>query len=254
MAPEHLPRLVKQAMPTERTLTVLQNVDALYWQAGGKETEAVSLGLDAICVFNSSPLEKYESYRLCLEKWHSDDAPDFAPAIYNLILALARTLGFRTDSPRNGTHPKQLADSLPEVVHVEEDEAQRLTLPIDNDRAALEEHGCVYIPQSNTFYMRDFKMAQAAAECARFLHCVCKGLSREYAPSELEDTLAHFGARLLCPGSLNEDIPAHKSGAALYAGYLEGRISKAVLRRMFLGRDNFEFPKSLDPTPAAKHG
>jgi hypothetical protein len=53
---------------------------------------------------------------------------------------------------------------------------------------------------------------------------------------------------------LNEDIPAHKSGAALYAGYLEGRISKAVLRRMFLGRDNFEFPKSLDPTPAAKHG
>jgi hypothetical protein len=223
---------VNQAMPTERTLTVLQNVDALYWKAANDQAQAVSLGANTVCIFNSSPLEKYESYRLCLEKWHSDDTPDFTPAIYNMILSLARTLGFRTDSPRNGTQPKQLADSLPEVVPT--DNEHFLASLSDKDRAAVEERGCVYSPQSNTFYIRDLKMAEAAAECARFLHYVCKGMSREYAPSTLEDTLAYFGARLLCPGSLNEDIPAHKSGATLYEGYIAGRVSRADLRRMFL--------------------
>jgi hypothetical protein len=234
MAPEHLPRLVKDAMPAEHTLTVLQNVDALYWQAVGEGAEAVNVGPGAVCVFNSSPLEKYESYRMCLERWHSEDAPDFAPAIYNLIFSLARTLGFRTDSPRNGTQPKQLADSLPEVVHVAENEA--LAFSNFAEQETLEQRGCVYVCQTNTLFIREFRMAQAAAECARFLRCACKGFTEDNGVDHLERTLAHFGARLLCPRNLNEECSRDEEGEQLYAGYLAGRVSKAALRRMFLSR------------------
>ena len=50
-------------------LTVLQNVDALYWRAAGEASdrvEAVEIGEHAFCVFNATPLEKYENYRLSL--------------------------------------------------------------------------------------------------------------------------------------------------------------------------------------------
>lgn len=233
MSPEHLPALVKQALPRERTLTVLQNVDALYWQAVGEEAEAVSLGPDAVCVFNSNPLEKYESYRLCLERWRGDDQPDFSPAVYNLIFSLARCLGFRLDSPHNGTQPKYLADSLPEVVYVSEPDAQDHLH--EKEKAAFEHRGCVYAPRTNTFFIREFKMAHAAGEAARFLHHACKGMAHSYAPSKLEDALAHFGSRLLCPGNL-EQISAHAEGETLYRAYLEGHVKRAAVRRMFLTR------------------
>ena len=69
-----------------------------------------------LCVFNATPLEKYESYRLFLDQWsRCDDAPDFAPTIYNLIDSLARFLEINRYSPHNGTQPKFLVDMLPEV-------------------------------------------------------------------------------------------------------------------------------------------
>ena len=46
---------------------MLQNVDALYWRAAGEQheqVEAVRVEDDVVCVFNSTPLEKYENYRL----------------------------------------------------------------------------------------------------------------------------------------------------------------------------------------------
>ena len=57
-------------------LTVLQNVDALYWRAAGEASdhvEAVEVGDNVLCVFNATPLEKYENYRLCLDRWARRD-------------------------------------------------------------------------------------------------------------------------------------------------------------------------------------
>ena len=69
-----------------------------------------------VCVFNATPLEKYESYRLCLDQWsRCDNGPDFAPTIYNLIDSLASFLEINRYSPHNGTQPKFLVDMLPEV-------------------------------------------------------------------------------------------------------------------------------------------
>src|SRR5438876_7100328 len=61
LAPGHLPRALDEHMPSERKVTVLQNVDALYWQAAGEKrehVEAVRVADGVVCAFNSTPLEK----------------------------------------------------------------------------------------------------------------------------------------------------------------------------------------------------
>jgi uncharacterized iron-regulated protein len=72
LAPQHLPAVVKRKLPEARVLTLLQNVDSLYWQAeeeAGARVKAVRVSDDVFCVFSATPLEKYESYRQCLERW-----------------------------------------------------------------------------------------------------------------------------------------------------------------------------------------
>jgi hypothetical protein len=228
LAPEHLPRTLKELLPQEQVLTVLQNVDALYWRAVAQQASTVCIGEDAVCIFNSSPLEKYESYRLCLDGWNSatDDLPDFAPAIYNLVFSLARSLGFRLDSPRNGTQPKYLTDLLPEVVTVEE-------YPKNLD-SRCEEKTCVYLPDANVFVIKEFQMAEAAEECARFLYSACRGMVRlSSAAQPIEDALAHFGSRLLCPEfDLKDQNPS--LGDSLYQTYVAGKLSLPAVRRVFL--------------------
>ena len=71
LAPGHLPQLLRQMLPDARVFTVLQNVDSLYWQLaeGDVLPEPVAIAENIACVFNASPLEKYESYQVYLERW-----------------------------------------------------------------------------------------------------------------------------------------------------------------------------------------
>ena len=226
LAPDHLPREVRTLLPQERTLTVLQNVDALYWRAAGElhdRVEAVKVAGDVICVFNATPLEKYENYRLCLDRWRREesDQPDLGPTVYNLIDGLVRFLGINRYSPHNTTQPKFLVDLLPEVYYRSSDGLLRRLLSrkgvSDEEREAMlqrvEDRGCAYLPQVNAFYMHDFQMLHASEEAARFLHHACRGLparvtAREEAADEpadffygrvLENALAYFGSRVLYP-------------------------------------------------------
>ncbi len=226
LAPHHLPEVVRERMPEQRLLTVLQNVDALYWQATGAQqerVEAVRVNDDVVCVFNSTPLEKYESYRLCLSRWNQENnqQPDIGPTIYNLIDSLVRFLDFKRYSPHNGTQPKFLVDLLPEVHCGSSDARLRRLLMRGNGDAEkteamlrnVESRGSVYLPAINAFYIREFQMTCAAEEASRFLHHACRGLplrrnGRALAPGEpvdrfyartLEHAIAYFGSRVLYP-------------------------------------------------------
>ncbi|MGC2195916.1 MAG: ChaN family lipoprotein [Terriglobales bacterium] len=226
LAPAHLPREVRAVLPQERVLTVLQNVDALYWRAAGERherVEAVRVAQDVVCVFNATPLEKYENYRLCLDRWKREesDQPDLGPTVYNLIDGLVRFLGINRYSPHNTTQPKFLVDLLPEVYYRSSDGLLRRLLSrkgvSEEEREAMlqrvEDRGCAYLPQVNAFYMHDFQMVHASEEATRFLHHACRGLpvrvtAREEAADEpadffyarvLENTLAYFGSRVLYP-------------------------------------------------------
>jgi len=188
MAPSHLPRVVRKENPQAKVMTALQNVDSLYWRAAGEQAdkiEAVRVREDVLCVFNATPLEKYESYRLFLDQWsRCDESPDYAPTIYNLIDSLATFLEINRYSPHNGTQPKFLVDMLPEVYGCSSAAMLgRLLLrkglsedELRNMLAHVEEFGSTYLPQVNAFYVREFQMMHAAEDATRFLHQACQGL------------------------------------------------------------------------------
>jgi Haem-binding uptake, Tiki superfamily, ChaN len=225
LAPKHLPRVLREQLPQQRVLTVLQNVDALYWQAAGelREVEWVRVEDDVLCVFNSTPLEKYENYRLCLGRWSCEEKelPDAGPTIYNLIDGLLRFLDINGYSSQNCAQPKFLVDLLPEIYcGPTETRLRHLLQRAIADESKIEtmlqrvaEQGSVYLPAINAFYVREFHMMYAAEEAARFLHHACRGLpllrsgqavptgdpvDRFYARM-LEHGLAYFGSRVLYP-------------------------------------------------------
>jgi len=234
LAPGHLPRALHKQMPNARILTVLQNVDALYWRAAGEranKVDAVRVNDDVLCVFNATPLEKYESYRLFLDQWsRCDSGPDFAPTIYNLIDSLASFLEINRYSPHNGTQPKFLIDMLPEVHGNSSDAMLRRLLSrkgiseqqLEIMLANVEERGSVYLPQVNAFHIREFKMMHAAEDATRFLHHACRGLPQRlngqgtnghdfqgdnstglptdaFYAQVIEHAVAYFGSRVLYP-------------------------------------------------------
>jgi hypothetical protein len=228
LAPGHLPRVLHKEMPEAKVLTVLQNVDALYWRAAGEradKVEAVSISDDVLCVFNSTPLEKYESYRLFLDQWsRCDTGPDFAPTIYNLVDSLAAFLGINRYSPHNGTQPKFLVDMLPEVHGNSSDALIRRLLSrkgvseqqLESMLATVEARGSAYLPQVNAFYVREFQMMHVAEDATRFLHHACRSLPQRlngdsrgnesaalridnFYVKIVEDAVAYFGSRVLYP-------------------------------------------------------
>ena len=281
LAPGHLPRVLHERLPQERVLTVLQNVDALYWRAAGEQharVDAVRVSDDVVCVFNSTPLEKYENYRLHLSRWGRTDeeGPDLVPTVYNLIDSLVRFLDINRYSSHNDSQPQFLVDLMPEVYCRASDARLRQLLSrhsaTQEETEAMvrhvEERGSVYLPQVNVFYVREFKMTYVAEEAARFLHHACRGLpargstqaganpNRFYAQA-LECALGYFGSRVLYPARPAGDDDAGRQlhdasdserkkidcsarllgymlGDALYEAYLKGRVSRNMLRRLFL--------------------
>jgi hypothetical protein len=255
LAPSHLPRELHQVMPEAKILTVLQNVDALYWRAAGERThnvEAVRVNDEVLCVFNATPLEKYESYRLFLDQWsRCDDGPDFAPTIYNLIDSLVRFLEINRYSPHNSTQPKFLVDMLPEVYGGSSEAMLRRLLSrkgLDEaEREAMlthvEDRGSAYLPQVNAFYVREFQMIHAAEDATRFLHQACQGLPQrlngvpdasgdaghknpidEFYARVIEHAVAYFGSRVLYPAR-----PAPEDSSPLSRTACE-RLAQAAVR------------------------
>jgi hypothetical protein len=266
LAPAHLPREVRRQLPDAKILTVLQNIDALYWRAAGEradKVEAVRVNPEVVCVFNATPLEKYESYRLFLDQWsRCDDGPDFAPTIYNLIDSLASFLEINRYSPHNSTQPKFLVDMLPEVYGGSSDAILQRLLSrkgiSEQEResmlACVEERGSAYLPQVNSFYIRDFQMMYAAEDAARFLHQACQGLPRRlnghfvaeaagdagrnlaidrFYTRVVEHAVAYFGSRVLYPSRAVADS---ESGLPLSRAACE----KAAQAAMRAEQEDFE--------------
>jgi hypothetical protein len=231
-APAHLPRRLRARLPNERVLTVLQNADELYWRATSERqdrVEAVRVNHDVVCVFNSTPLEKYESYRLYLSRCQGEAGqPDLVPTIYNLIDSLLSFLDINRYASHNHTQPRFLIDLLPEVYSGSSDGRLRQLLTragyepkqIENMLQHVEARGCIYLPSINAFYVREFKMLHAAEEAARFLHHACRGLplrrnghaapvagpSDRFYARAVEHSLAYLGSRVLYPARPAERV------------------------------------------------
>ncbi len=240
LAPNHIPELLSVALPDAGVLTLLQNIDHLYWRAAGERrehVEAVRVERDVLCVFNATPLEKYESYRQCIERWREEHAaPDLAPTFHNLVDAMARFLNIDKYSATNGTRPRYLVDRLPEVYSRPSSATMRKLLArkgvaeaeMKEILARIDSGGSCYVPRMETIFVREFQMSGAAEETARFIHYACRpskpgagGLRRKAGSSTgtaargseagpagreelfytrvIEHALGYFGSRLLYP-------------------------------------------------------
>ena len=223
LAPSHLPAELSSLLPGEKLVTVLQNLDRLYWMAAGERkapVEAVRVSDQAICVFNATPLEKYESYRLYLERWRCERAQpdDLAPLFYNLIDALLRFLG--VDKYKPGRYISAIVDSLPEVHSRRNEESFRKLLlrrratPRELE-ATLEEVrqcGCCFVVRLNTIFATRLNMLRAAEIAAQFVQLACRDRREEveqHAPEKspadrfygavLDEALVYLGSRVLYP-------------------------------------------------------
>lgn len=204
-------------------MTVLQNVDELYWKSAGELTQmlhAVQVSDDVVCVFNATPLEKYESYRIYIERWRTEPSqPDLAPTFYNVVDALLRSLGLEQYSPAAGNHPSTLVEEYPDVQTCsDERESMRLLLRRGLDSTErqpildkLRVNGCAYLPRHNMLVMERFQMAAAAEEAVRFVQSECRGNTAFHGPwigssaqhqfyfEVMERALITFGVRVLLP-------------------------------------------------------
>jgi hypothetical protein len=81
LATRHLPARVRAILDRKgiafEELIILQNIDALYWklqESGEGEARAVRMHENGYCVFNATPIEKYESFRQYLHKCIEEDS------------------------------------------------------------------------------------------------------------------------------------------------------------------------------------
>ncbi len=223
LAPNHLPQWLRSLRPQDCILTVLQNVDELYWKAAGELTDsinAVQIADEVICVFNATPLEKYESYRIYLGKWRTAPSqPDLAPTFYNLVDTFLRSMGLEQYSPAAGSHASALVEDYPEVhARTGAREFEKLlakkAIPVSERKPVLEKlrrQGCVYSPKHNLLLVKRFQLTNAAEEAVRFVQNECRGAACSNGPwhgsshqdqfyfDVIDRAFITFGARVLLP-------------------------------------------------------
>jgi hypothetical protein len=217
LAPSHLPALMRTLKPLDRVLTVLQNIDALYWLSAGEPedmVEAVEVDGNVLCVFSATPLEKYEHYRLCIERWKQERAGrvDLAPCFYNLITSLWQFLNVNPYSVHRGHGGAFLIDQMPEIwfaageEHLERLLTRRLSTRANEVRKAVREQGSYFVSDRNVMVATEFRMPWAAEQAARFVHEACRGdkprpksSQDEFYLRAVEGALGFLGSKILCP-------------------------------------------------------
>jgi Uncharacterized iron-regulated protein len=233
LAPHHLPQEVRERLPGESVRSLLQNVDTLYFRAAGElreQIEFLQVDSETAAVFNATPVEKWQSYRLWLARWSSQrrSGGDFTPAVYDLIDALLAFLHIERYADEDGS-TRYFVDCYPEVVRVSSlwrvpVLLKRRRLPQSRSDEVLKcllASGAVYVPELNLLTIHQMRMQPVAQAVAAFVHHACRDFvdnappwlsqSREDAfyARALECALVDFGARVLYPShplSEEEDI------------------------------------------------
>ncbi len=228
----HLPGLVRQNLRQKgverRSMIVLQNLEEVYWQLaerGLQQSDVVRLAPDAFCVFNASPLGKYEAYRQVLDRWKGENedesAVDLTPTVYNIIDTILDFLKVNkyTYCLRGEERCTEfLVDAFPEVYGPGETATFRRILRGNRFTAeeiqAILDHvdkkGSCFVPRLNALFLGRFDLAHAGEEAAHFVNLCLKRELYEESPADLpqhdlfygqvlEEALAFFGSKLIVP-------------------------------------------------------
>ena len=103
----HLPCRVRNILQKKgiiaNELLILQNLDAVYWklqERGLGDARAVRLGNGRYCVFNATPIEKYESFRRYLNgSIEEDSSIDSTPLAQTLMEVMVEFFAMKKTNP-----------------------------------------------------------------------------------------------------------------------------------------------------------
>jgi hypothetical protein len=115
LATNHLPGRVRAILGRRgislKELVILQNIDALFWklqETGLVDTRAVRVSDGRYCVFNATPIEKYESFRQYLHRCIEEDSSgDWTLLAQTLIEVMMDFLDLKND--------ESVVDHLPAI-------------------------------------------------------------------------------------------------------------------------------------------
>jgi hypothetical protein len=214
LASKHLPARVRSILDEKgiarRELLVLQNVDEIYWKLqkrGFEDVRAVRMKEGQYCIFNATPIEKYESFRQYLHKClDEDDTGVWTHFVHSLIDLTMEFVDLKRDD--------SVVDSLPRVYsEISPSEFPQLlarwAIPADRARLArdqFQENGTSYVPELNSIFIHRLQLTAAAEESTRFIHQLCRGdlpysLDRpaedQFFVSVIERALGYFCSKIL---------------------------------------------------------
>ncbi|MFQ5719510.1 MAG: ChaN family lipoprotein [Acidobacteriota bacterium] len=232
LARNHLPLKLAQELANrqmeKRSLTIVQNIDSLYWQraeSGESSRDIVRVEGSRYCVFNASPITKYEAYRQTIERWKSqsdDDDVDLAPTVHRMIDTILRFLQIHPERrivDRRDGLTVRLPDTYPEV-YVHEgppfirDMMQRYGLEeerIEQVLGHLSRSGSCFVPRINAIFVGSFNLTHAGEEASHFINYALRGELYEswnggarlehdrFYISVMDEAIGYFGSKLIDP-------------------------------------------------------
>ena len=210
LASTHLPAEVARICGKDlRETVIVQNMDGIYWDLllqGREQVEAVRVDENRFCIFNASPMVKYQSYRDIIEVWVEGDGADrYVPVLEEMvdyILAFLLGGGAPVTVSVGGNLFEGLKDVFPEV-HCRQTykafgallRSKRIgQLGVVAATESLRRYGVSYVPAINSILVLDFESPSAAREAARFVHFALSGRldSGGKGPASAEDRFYRF--------------------------------------------------------------
>src|SRR5262245_33026004 len=261
LAQNHLPGRVRAILESKglkrKEVLILQNIDAIYWklqESGRVDARAVQVHDACYCVFNATPIEKYESFRQYLHKCIEEDSTgDWTLLAQTLMEVMMNFLDIKNDESvvdhlpaLEGIQLSTAAEKFARRIH----QACRGELEKRIERAAEDEF-FVKVIESGLGYF-----------CSKLLDSSRDGIEslaeRVLTEMSREDRLTRAIELLLDPGSrpgtqhfatLRSAIEAkagkqktmrmlsqllgYALGRRLYNAYLQSRISRKEIQALF---------------------
>jgi Haem-binding uptake, Tiki superfamily, ChaN len=261
LAQNHLPGRVHAILERKgikrKELSILQNIDALYWklqESGRVDARAVRVHEACYCVFNATPIEKYESFRQYLHKCIEEDSTgDWTLLAQTLMEVMMNFLDIRKNElvvdqmpSIDGIHLSAAAEEFARRIH----QACRGELDRPIERAARDEF-FVKVIESGLGYFCS-KLIDASRDGIESLaERVLTQIGRDDRLTKAIELLVDPGKR---PGTqhfaaLRSAIEAkagkqrtrrmlsqllgYALGRRLYNAYLQSRISRKEIQAIF---------------------
>jgi len=261
LAPNHLPGRVRRILERKRIslkeAVILQNLDALYWklhESGRGDARAVRIRPHCYCVFNATPIEKYESFRQylhkCIEEDSSGDWTLLAQTLMEVIvdfLAMKKKESVVSHMPTIDTFQVSVAaEEFARRIH----QACRGELEKPIERAAHDEF-FVHVIESGLGYFCSRLLDSSRDGIETLADRVLAHIGRDEQLTQTIEFLVHpekragaqhftalisaLEARAGTQKSLRmlSQLLGYALGRRLYLAYLKSKISKKEIQALF---------------------